>query len=406
MGMILDTDKKRIASFIDARFNQVKKENSAYTLNQFTRGICSLETYQEMISGTILDDRIYTLFLKKIGYQYNNDEGSIATFMADEAEIYHLLEQQDMKTYSKMIKMLLEMMEPYRHYALESVAYDCLQITLSLEINAHEYMFLMQRYAMLDMYTKEICGYFLLRYIYRHLADTIDEEWLVKKGLRNLKLLGSQIYILRLLVRFEQYYDASIYCDQLLNRCIQKENKQLAYIVKIQRLFIMMKIQPGHFERYADEMMSDPIMNEGESDTYIFEFYHVMGLHYYIDKKYERAWLYFIRAIQDKKYYFPEIIFLNHIATVQNKELPDLMKASRKIDEKHRMYQPLYTYYRLKNRKEPPQKLEDHLWDRCIRNLDQFSPNWVMKHIILDELDWIARRTGNKKRLHAFKEME
>lgn len=405
MSLIPDRDKKRLAAFIDFRFKEVKKENQDYTLEQFIRGICSEMTYDDMMHGRDVDEQIYRSFLQKMGYTYNDDEASVHTFMADEAEILYLLDQQDMKTFSSAVKMLLEMMESYRNCALESMTYDCLQTVLNIQLNHYEYQFLMERFSILDKYAKEICGYFLLDYIYHNIADDVNEKWLKEKGLLTLKGVGSEYNILNLLIRHEKYYNASVYCDHLLQECIQKEYDVMAFHIKIKRMYIIMKIQNDSFISYADKVYADTVMRNGKDETYMYEFNHVVGLYYYIEKNYDLAWMYFIRTIYESDYYFPEIIFLNHIATIQNKELPEILKKEIPVNKENEVYEPIYTYFCLKNYHETPQALENYLWDRCIRHLNDFYPEWVMKEIIWDELQWIASKTGNKERLKTFAEV-
>ena len=402
---IANADKKRLSVFIQFELKKRMRQDPDYTVDEFVSGICSKTKFKLLVQNKeLFDSDIYEFFLRKLGYEYNYDDKIISRALADKRDLLQLLEKQNMPAFYQGLQKYLKDMESVKEYALESIEYECFNWILDVELNTNAFSALLVRFKMLDDYGQEICGYFLLKYIHDHIADRIDEKWLDRYGLKNLKALQNQFWILKLLIQWEAYYDASIYCQNVLDQAYKRKNDRLFFHTQITRLFIVMKIQPSAFEHYANQVLENPIIQEDREDDYVYEFYHVVGLHYFIEKNYEQAWHYFRRAMNDELYYFPEIIFLNHMATITSMKLPEELKEQIQVPQDQKIYQPIYRYFCLKNKKESYDTLETYLWDNCCKGLDRFYPSWVMKDIIQTEFEWIASQTGDKKYLNRFLE--
>lgn len=401
---IKDKDKRRVGLFIEFKRKQYAHQYDTYKIEDFINGICPRKDYSRLARGKRIEENaIYDVFLQKLGYEYNYDDAVLSTITADERDILKLLEDENMTAFHMAVRALIGRLENYKEYALESVLYDALQMVLDLELNEKEFYELLIRFPMLDEIAREICGYFILTYIYRYESEDANTDWLKKAGLHSLTALCNQFRILNLKIRWEEYYDATIYCEKLWEQSLRSQNRWLMYHIQIARLFIVLKIQPSDFEKYANEVLENPVLSEGKEDPYTYEFYHVVGLHYFIERDYEQAWHYFIRAMHNEKYFFPEIVFLHHMMTVlEDKELPEEFREQRDIGKEYEVYKPIYRYFILKQKGENLHTLENYLWNHCCQSLDEFYPKWVMRDIVRTELAWISYQTKDKGRLEAF----
>lgn len=400
---IPDKDKIRLGAFVSFRLKQWLRDNPEQNSDLFIVGICSKDEFQKVIQGIPLKDSdIYEYLLQKLGFEYNYDDGLASNYIANAKEMLEDLEFDQMESFYKRLNRFMEELEDMQSYALEYVTYRSLACLLENELSSRSFASLLMYYPMLDTYMKEIVAYFLLTYIHYHMEDEVDDEWLRKYGLRDCKSLRNQYRILNCLIRWEDYYEAANYCEGLLKACRHSNNIRVAFTTQISRLYIVLKIQPSAFEKYANMVLENPILQEESNDPSVYEFYHVVGLYYFIEKNFAQAWLYFRRSITYDVYFFPEIIFLNYIATLLHKELPLDLQEQKDIDAEDRMYKPLYTYYCLKNKGETLENLEDYLWTHCKEAIEQFSPNWVIKDIIHTELEWISEQTGDRKTLNRF----
>lgn len=403
---IPDKDKIRLSAFINDRFKQWVRNNPTQNKDVFYVGICSKSEFYQILQGQILDDNgVYDYLLQKCGYAYNYDDMQASDHMAIAKRMLEDLEYDQMATFYQRLRMYRKELEPMRSYALESVNDQVASYLLEMDLSNRSFSRLLAYFPMLDSYMKEVVGYFLLTYIHEHMQDVIDDKWLAQHGLRHLKALRNRYRILNFLIRWELYYDASYYCENLLKACQRANNVRVAFMTQISRLFIVMKIQPSLFEKYANVVLDNPVFQEESTDPHTYEFYHVVGLYYFIERNYKQARHYFLRSVVDDTYYFPEIIFLNYIATLTGKKLPEELCVQRDLASEDRIYKPIYTYYCLKNKLETPHLLQDYLWMHCTVAIKWFSPSWVMKEIIQEEFEWIASQTGDTKDLERFRRL-
>ena len=194
---IANADKKRLGVFIRFQLKNRMRQDPDYTVDEFVSGICSKTKFKLLVQNKeLFDSDIYEFFLRKLGYEFNYDDRILSRCLADKRDILRLLERQNMPAFYQGVQKYLKDMEDVKEYALESIEYDCLNWILDVELNSETFAALIVRFPMLDSYTQEICGYFLLKYIHDHIADRIDEKWLERYGLRNLKALQNQFWIL------------------------------------------------------------------------------------------------------------------------------------------------------------------------------------------------------------------
>lgn len=404
---IPDKDKIRLGAFLSFQLKKWLRNHPDQSSDLFICGICSKPEFQSILEGKPLSDSsIYEYLLQKLGFAYNYDDRLASNYIANAKEMLEDLEFDQMASFYKRLNHYLKELESMDEYALESITHKSLLCMQEVDCSSRSFAALLLYYPILDCYMKEICGHFLLTYIHQHTEDEIDRNWMEEHGLLSLKALRNRYRILNLFITWEDYYDAANYCEDLLKACRQENNVRVAFQTQISRLFIVLKIQPNAFESYANVVLENPILQEESNDPHVYEFYHVVGLYYFIEKNYEQAWLYFLRSVADETYFFPEIIFLNYISTLLNKPLPDELVEQRDIECEDRMYKSIYTYYCLKNKGETLQTLENYLWDHCKDEIYRFSPSWVMKDIIRTELEWISNQTGDTRKMNRFMNLE
>ena len=339
---IPDKDKIRLGAFLSFQLKKWLRNHPDQSSDLFICGICSKPEFQSILEGKPLSD------------------SSIYEYLLQKLGFAYNYDDRLVSNYIANAKEMLEDLE------FDQMA---------------------SFYKRLNRYLKEL--------------ESMDEY-----GLLSLKALRNRYRILNLFITWEDYYDAANYCEDLLKACRQENNVRVAFQTQISRLFIVLKIQPNAFESYANVVLENPILQEESNDPHVYEFYHVVGLYYFIEKNYEQAWLYFLRSVADETYFFPEIIFLNYISTLLNKPLPDELVEQRDIECEDRMYKSIYTYYCLKNKGETLQTLENYLWDHCKDEIYRFSPSWVMKDIIRTELEWISNQTGDTRKMNRFMNLE
>ncbi len=400
---IPDKDKLRLSAFISFYLTQWLKEHPEEDQESLIVGICSQQQFQKILQGSILkDSSIYECLLKRLGFEYNDQDKLLSHYLANSKELLSDLEYDQMESFNQKLQAFIKELEPMKGYALESITYKALLQLKKGRFSQASFLMLSQYYPILDGELQEVVAYFLLSYLHENMVDEIGEEDLKKLGLRDCQSIRCRHRILNFLIRWENYYEATNYCEDLLKRCKQKHNVRVEFMTEISRLYIVMKIQPSLFEVYAKNALNNPILQEEREDKNVYEFYHVVGLYYFIEKNFQQAWFYFCRSVLSEDYFFPDIIFLNALATILNKELPEALQEQRTLDKKNWRYKSIYTYYCLKNKGETLENLQDYLWTYCKDSISLFSPQWVLKEIIKTELEWIASQTGNRKLLERF----
>ncbi len=400
---IPDKDKLRLSAFISFYLKKWLKDHPNESKESLIVGICSQAEFEKILQGRILkDSTTYEYLLLRLGFSYNDQDKLISHYLANSKELLSDLEYDQMASFANRIESFIKELEPMKEYALKFITYRALIFLRKEKLTHTSFLTLLHYLPILDEAMQEVVSYFLLTYIHENMADEIDEQDLKKFGLRDCQSSKCRHRILNFLIRWENYYEATNYCEDLLKRCKQKHNVRTEFMTEISRLYLVMKIQPSLFEDYAKKALRNPILQEERNDKNVYEFYHVVGLYYFVNKNYQQAWFYFSRSVVLEDYFFPEIIFLNFIATVLDKELPASLQEQRDLDKKDWRYKSLYTYYCLKNKGETLENLEDYLWTYCKDSISLFEPQWVFKEIIKYELEWIAKQTGNRKILDRF----
>lgn len=400
---ISNQDKKLIGLFIDFRRKQYKRKDNNFLIENFIKDICSKQTYNKISKGIeVKESQLYDNFLTKLHYTYLYDDIKKSEISKKEEKLLSLLEKEDKTLFYKQLDTFIKKFMPFQVFALESVLLESFMILRNKNLNDQDIDILLQLYPILDDIAKEICGYFLLQHVYHYQADKYHYSLLEDMGLIKLKTISNRWWILNLLIRWELYYLASVDCENLLKLCKIEKNRRMEHRIKITRLFIIMAIESNSFEKYADEIESYTFCKP-ELDCFdTYQFMHVVGLYHYCKKDYDKAWKYLSKSVYYEKGYFPEIIFLNHIATVQGNKLPNDLIKKETVSAVEKEYQVLYQYFCMKHNGFNIQALEDYLWQHCRWLVKETYPSWIMKDIIHSELDWISQQTGNRKRLYQF----
>ena len=401
------SDKIRIGFFIDfqRKNHATTYANKDFIIENFIYDICSKQTYNKIVKGQPLkESEIYDQLLQRLGYKFNYDGDKIVNIEDIEEKISKALKNKNLTAFYSLLRQLIQILLEFQTCPFQYTALQCFLILAKSEkttkMPKKDVCFLINCYRVLNDTEKEICAYFIFRYMYDH--DVSDKElntMIQKINIRDLNEVYNKIFILNLMIRLQQYYDASVYCEKLLTSLQGKEEFYYMECL-LTRLFLVSEIQPDSFEYYKKEYLE--LSNHNGNKTNMCNFYHIAGLYYYRHKDMEKAYQYFLKAINKSEYFFPEIILLNHIATLYHKELPENLKKERNVEKFDEEWQILYRFYCMKHQGENKKLLEDYLWKYGRKLVKKSYPSWMMKNIITTEFAAIAEETGNRKRLYQF----
>ena len=126
------------------------------------------------------------------------------------------------------------------------------------------------------------------------------------------------------------------------------------------------------------------------------------GMFYYAHQDYEKAWEYLSQVYTIEKYTFPSVLFLYHMETITNYQLPKHDTTHMINENTEKAYRVFFQYYNMKYNHVPFSALENYLWNECRAMIPFVYPQNIAKTIIHDELFWISNQTGDKKKYYQF----
>lgn len=391
-----ETDKKRLGFFIEyKRKAYFKNDRDRYAVDFFINGICSKQDYEKICHGDCIgNDEVYEKLLAKFDMQFICADTSSPQLKEKQKHLIDLLNDGE----TAMFHQLLESMMPElkTEYVFEEALYACLHIIRKDVLDGSDMRNLMQLFFVLDDMGKELCGYTMLSYVYGHADEEFTYEKLEPFHLDQLQAPCNQLNYLNLLMRWDQNYDAAACCAGLLLQ-YQGTGTQMEYHLLVCRLSIIMAIQSKSFKHYEEELNTFVKTHKVNDDEYSYEYYHIAGFYYYTHDRWDIAWDYFLKAVRSEKLYFPEILFLNHIATAEDRDLPDELKQTRSDIQANEIFMNLYRYFCQKHANEPLDQLESCLCEVYQRYASQIQDIWFVKDLMNDELDWIAQQSGSRE---------
>lgn len=121
---------------------------------------------------------------------------------------------------------------------------------------------------------------------------------------------------------------------------------------------------------------------------------------------YELAVASFQKAMEDERYFFPEMIYLYHIESTLEKEIVTNLVQRHFIEELKKRYDSnlivLYEYFQMKKNKIDPMILERYIWEKCRFIICDFYPRNVIIDILTTELKQLASITDNTQYIYQF----
>lgn len=373
--MLLDIpveERVRIGKVIE--FTRKQKQIKIQVLIQ---GVCAKQTYYKLQNQPIHESEVYDRLLEKVGLYYVYEK----VIQPQVDVLYEFFLHKEWESFYQEIDKILRQFDP--KCAQTYITYLVLKM-LKEGMNRKDSLLVLP---FLTEELKEIVSYFILDDIFREGPQCID-----KSKLQMNTVMTKYLY-LSILLRDELYYDAIVLCEELLR------NTQGEYIDKvlITKLFLIRAIQPKDFQAYCEELKKK-IDKKNKKLFHLFAY--TVGLNYYCEGNYEKAWEYISFACEENQYKVPGLLFLYHMETITEHKLKDSqIKQMLQMDMEDE-YKLFFKYYDLKYQKYDLQILEDYLWEYCRKVIECSYPKFIMYQIVRDELYWIASQTGNKKRYY------
>lgn len=409
---ISEQDKIRTGIAIDIRRKAALKKtgNKVYTIVHFIDGICSKQTYNRMAKGLpVKESERYDQILNRLNCKYNYDDRSVEQYVSQEIKLINCLRKDDSSAFFQHLRGVMKTLEKHKHCILEAILLQNLNIIAkfkSTRITNDEFQFLVYSYPTLDEKGKEITANFILYYVY-HYQATKDTFEFVKRYIdfAALQEKFNHVRVLDIMIRFQNYYDASNYCEKLLTKYHNPSDATHFYCL-IARLFLISQIQSESFEYYKQPLLAYDCIKNGIRTKYYYDYIHVLGLHAFTKNELEKAFSYFIIAVEDKRYFFPEIIYLYSIEGRTSLRLPTHLATPTPISELKETYDEnwivLYNYFLMKRNHVSPHELQSYIWDTCRFVVREFYPKQIVIDLLLTELKQLAKHTNNSQVLYQF----
>lgn len=373
---IPDHEKPYVGRVIDFARKQQKR-----SIEEITQGICARQTYQKIIKSIVTESEIYDSLLSRLGLHYDYETSITPSYVL----LWEAFLDQNWNAFYheiKVIKCALKNWDIYR-YILHCFI-ECIEQKLSLDSAK-------QLLPLLPKSLQEIASYFILTFLYK---EEIQDKQIFT--ILSMETAINQCEYLFLLIKQEQYYHAAILCNELLHTTYGK----LHYSVLIAKLFIIQAIQIDDFDQCCTEIKNDPCFIPHSDSTN--QFSYTAGMFYYAHQDYEKAWEYLSQVYTIEKYTFPSVLFLYHMETITNYQLPKHDTTHMINENTEKAYRVFFQYYNMKYNHVPFSALENYLWNECRAMIPFVYPQNIAKTIIHDELFWISNQTGDKKKYYQF----
>ena len=384
---IPNEEKVIIGKFIDEqrkyRF-KVKKEQS-FKIDSFIDSICSKQTYQKLKKAPLIESEIYDSLLKRLGFEYNYEQLGKSELIKIENSIYKSFLAFDISgVYDKLKNELVPFLENLQKYPHEYILLEALKAD---SIYVYENAF----YILNDI-EKEMISFLSLKKMYQYVIEPhVLDSYRITEA-------STKIQYLFVLIKSEKYYQASILCHELLS---SELNEKMILLCLIAKLFILNAIESDGFDELASRIINYPHFIEYEDQMLVNNVYHVIGLYQYRKKDYNAAWNCFEKVIENKSFLFPEILLMEHICTLTNKEMMVNLNLSD-ISHFDKDYIVLYKYFLYKKESKDYECLNHYLIDSCVPLIKDTYPQWMLIDIIRDELRWLSKQNQDTKYLYQF----
>lgn len=357
----------------------VRKQKNV-KIENLVDGICAKQTYYKMRKDILIESEIYDGLLSKLGLFYNYKESSLPSY--DKLWEYFLLQKWEDFNYELNIVNLKLNEADVNNYILS--------FSIDMILN-NNWNFVGDVLELLPETFREILSFFYLKYLY---TETLENYIDVSKI--SMRTLNNKFEYLLLLIREEKYYEATTLCASLLN----VTNGKLHYSVLVAKLFIIQAIEPISFDDCCEEIKNDPCYIPDSESAY--EFMYTAGMFYYLREIYDKAWFYLENSCKSKKNRIPGLLFLYHMETITEYSLKERYLNMISEETMEKSFKVLFEYYEMKYHNVNLEKLENFLWNECRGIIEISYPREVVKKIIRDELFWIARQTGDKRKYYQF----
>lgn len=403
---ISDEDKARVGYFINyKRKSLYQLDKQHYNIESFIDGICSKQTYNRLSKGqNIKNNEIYDTLLARLGYRFQYDNESTDNMLSQIKAFIPYLSRNQSPLFRKHVKALLPELAHYQFYALESVIYETCSLVTQEHLNINHLPYMMKLFPMLTKDLQQMLGFYILYLIVQSNESEPPITFLKASGLYESAILYNRYMILNILIKWEYYYDAVIYCEQILTICRNQHNAEIERTILETKAILMVFIQPKSFEEVITTLDRHAgYQNHTKTETK-HQLYYTCGVYYYQKKAYQKAQQYFYKIRNEPLYNAGSYLFLNHIATILQQPIAEEVQYEMTLRNanKNESVDTMCRYYQRKQVKEDPQVLEDYLWKYRSLILKDVDPLSVMERMIAVELQWISEKTGNKKRLYQF----
>lgn len=261
---------------------------------------------------------------------------------------------------------------------------------------------MMQLYPSLTKDLQPMLGFYILYLILQSNYKEPPIVFLKKSGLYECDILYNRYMILNILIKWEYYYDATMYCEQVLEVSRKQCNEEIECDILETKAILIRCIQPKSFEEIVMNLNQHPSYQTQENIEKKQHLFYICGVYYYHKKEFRKAMQYFLKIVKDPVYDAVIYIFLNHIATIIKWKIPDILQFDHAIEYATESVQVMCQYFQMKYNTVDMQVLEDYIWNHRKVILKDIDPASLMENIIATELRWLSENTGNKKRLYQF----
>lgn len=315
---IPDEDKARVGYFINYKRKMLyHSDKQRYNIESFIEGICSKQTYSRLSKGYhIKNSEIYDALLVRLGFQFQYDDELTNSLLSQIESFIPYLSKNQSPLFRKHIKAILPALSLYQHYAFESVIYEVCTLVTQDHLHADQLPTMMKLYPKLTKELQQMLGFYILYLIVQSSVSNPPITFLKKAGLYESTILYNRYMILNMLIKWEYYYDATTYCEEVLTVCKEQHNLDVERAILETKAMLMIYIQPKSFEEAITILHRHPsYQNHSKMETKQ-QLYYMCGVYYYLKKAYQKAPQYFYKIQDNPLYNAGSYLFINHIATL------------------------------------------------------------------------------------------
>lgn len=393
-------EKVLLGRWIDKKRRQnLKSEGKSYRIDFFTEGECAKATYHKLTHGIALQEsEHYDKLLKKLGYHYPYDEDFTGLYATYEKSLSAL----DIKTLLTEMKKLWRDLKVYESFPYLSTTRRVIEELIILkkpnDLKKPVFQSILEDFIFIPDAFKDGFAAICLYYFQEAIQDKTFLPYMKEVGIINEhSSIRNKNLWLNVLVTSNLYYDATVLCEELKS-AIPEENSLQYFQILLSEAFLALSIQPDKFEKISQKLQQHPVMKKREDSVY-----HLIALRYFLTNQEEKAYPYFLKALQNKKDLFPDLLYCYYISGKYNYELPAWMREKINVDKEEYCVQVLYKFYWLKLTNHKASTLENHIVNHCKYILKEFIPPFIIKNILDDEFKRLSAITGHTSSYYHFR---